>query len=574
MTGPTTRHLTRLWRSLSLPKLKNNTTLSIRSALPQTTHIWIQSEWIDAGLVELMHVLKDPMAAKLKEHAVDMVMTHETDKMTAMGRMETHVSLALMSADATVTLDTTEQGMNQEASNGVQADAQDNDFVFPTRRVDYRDGVAHVSQNKESTELPGVYVKVTVPEKVNLICEIEGKGGSISISSKIEGDVKLSTVDGDICVTKLRGHHVELSTGSIDNVIHAKGLLEARSLKIQTKGRVRAKQIHGRSVQINVQNDDSSQVCVRPQYLEEDDGDEGSLVDIGALYVTGEGDAVINVSDPCRPARRAVRIKSHHGPVQVNTSNLHKPYEMNARLADKNYYPLVEVGGVNGNCEISIQKTSAEAITAGWTSCSCHFDSITPQSVSLVTVDRGDVSLMIDRKLEADLRLLSMSSNECLIESGALLAEEENTEIIANVLKNMPIGNDADKLDKRIMIETKAFTIRGNALSSDTIEYVDGWVENKSGEPDSRFEQKQGGKIDLNSAREQALKGFGKSVNGGEAGSSPMRPLIAVASTGRVVLESISWIGSIARNYGVEEERMTLGRQASRKGRPIVVADE
>jgi hypothetical protein len=53
-----------------------------------------------------------------------------------------------------------------------------------------------------------------------------------------------------------------------------------------------------------------------------------------------------------------------------------------------------------------------------------------------------------------------------------------------------------------------------------------------------------------------------------------MRPLIAVASTGRVVLESISWIGSIARNYGVEEERMTLGRQASRKGRPIVVADE
>lgn len=47
--------------------------------------------------------------------------------------------------------------------------------------------------------------------------------------------------------------------------------------------------------------------------------------------------------------------------------------------------------------------------------------------------------------------------------------------------------------------------------------------------------------------------------------SAQTMPLLAVATDGRIKLETLSWFGSIARRYGLEEEDATrrVGRQAS-----------
>ena len=112
---------------------------------------------------------------------------------------------------------------------------------------------------------------------------------------------------------------------------------------------------------------------------------------------------------------------------------------------------------------------------------------------------------------------------------------------------------------------------------------MEGRVENRSEEPDSRFDVRTRGpststsassvsgpgrglgKINLEGAAAQAHSGFSSGGADRSAIAAP-RPLLAVVSSGGIDLESVSWFGAIARRYGVEEGRggRDLGRQASK----------
>ena len=129
------------------------------------------------------------------------------------------------------------------------------------------------------------------------------------------------------------------------------------------------------------------------------------------------------------------------------------------------------------------------------------------------------------------------------------------------------IIEDADVSAKRkIDLETNAFT--GHTSSDFSfVEYVHGFVENRSEEPDSRFDRKTKGslskqsasigKINIEGAAGQALEGF---TGGKDDGFD--RPLVAVGTNGRIKLESLSWFGAISRRYGVKDKMEDLGRQA------------
>jgi hypothetical protein len=205
-----------------------------------------------------------------------------------------------------------------------------------------------------------------------------------------------------------------------------------------------------------------------------------------------------------------------------------------------------------------------------------------------VSSDSGNILITLDRKAEADLRLLSLPDAECLAETGALLAEEEDSKLLMEVLQKLPIPDgqlysQVTQQDDRISIQTKAFTPRPEtSFETDHVAYVDGWVENKSNELDSRFERKvrgidavqagSVGKIRLDEAADQALQGFSDdsaSKATGKRDGEYLRPLLAVVGTNKIKVETVSWLGAIARRYGLEETERDLGRTASRKGRPL-----
>lgn len=525
-------------------------------------------------------------------------------------------------------------------------------------RTDYHDGIAHLQEivqpgeddttsepagskiDKWRTEklAPGTYITIQIPEKTNLVCQLQS--GSITVKNKVEGDVHLSTGHGDIRVQKLRGHTIQLHNhtpttgGSFQRrrhaQIHVSQLLEAQSISVSTRGRFRAKQLHGNSISIAVDHrqnvDDAatttshlpnmSEVDTAPEHSNttDDSDDEGSLVDISSLFVSGGGDGgatvtvhgfgdLVPTTSPLmstrqqQQQRRAVRIKSNHGAVKVSTTHGACPIEINPHT--NTVYPLVELGGVNGSCEVSIERTiqcpdRLEATGEDWASCLVHVDVLSPDSVSLITADVGNVAVTMDRKAESDVRLVSLLDSDCLIETGALLADEEDPLMLSQVLHHLPISlNEQRKVnrkDDRILIKTTSFTERSNnSICTDHITYKDGWVDNKSDEPDSRFDRKirgsderrGAGKIRHESAQSQALNSFSdqQQVDPSmqKAGhDDKQRPLLAVAGTGRITLETVSWLGAIARRYGLDSSSTDreLGRTASRRGRTMATPTE
>mmetsp|Transcript_14178 Transcript_14178/g.18638 ORF Transcript_14178/g.18638 Transcript_14178/m.18638 type:complete len:84 (+) Transcript_14178:1-252(+) len=72
------------------------------------------------------------------------------------------------------------------------------------------------------------------------------------------------------------------------------------------------------------------------------------------------------------------------------------------------------------------------------------------------------------------------------------------------------------------------------------------------------------GKIRIDSAATQALSGFTKD---GDEHVETERPLLIGATSGKIALENLSWLGAIARRYGLQEDGRELGRTASRSGR-------
>jgi hypothetical protein len=618
--------LRRLWRNIPLHRLTQGSSLTIHSKLRQPTHVVFVPSWRDDGNVDFQQIF----SKERNEPHVEMVVNQEQDAQTSLGRLASHVSLELRhtnlsssnhqhtsSQHADSFMDTIPQSPSKPIDRVILDDGTiapvENFTELPagTSRVDYHDGIAHLHNDcrdedetapstaaaaaAAAAKQPGTYITIQMPEKVNLVCDIQH--GSITVTDKVEGDVKFCTADGDIRVKKLRGHVIELQNDGLNNLIYASHLLESQTLTVQTKGRFRAKQIHGSTVDVMVDrqsssynnNDTDDDVCER--IMDEED-DEGSLVDVSSMFVSGTGGATVTVrgggSQTPALQLRAVRIKSHHGPLKVVTNGVPVPPTCINPMTQQ-VFPVVELGGVNGSCEVSIENSGGGSvdtndIDGSWSSCLVHVDSLSQDSVSLVTADRGNISITLDRKAETDLRLVSLSDAECLTETGSLLAEEEGTELLVRVLRHLPaLPNREPKDDESISIQTDAFTLRPETSfrSNDTV-YVDGWVENKSDEPDSRFERKERGdggsggggdsvgKIRLDGAKDQALYGFSAEGSSTKDGSGYQRPLLAVAGTRRVTVETVSWLGAIARRYGLQEAGRELGRTASRRGRPLV----
>jgi hypothetical protein len=193
------------------------------------------------------------------------------------------------------------------------------------------------------------------------------------------------------------------------------------------------------------------------------------------------------------------------------------------------------------------------------------------------------VHVTFDRKVESDLRLLS-ASNASSVDVDTLLIDEEDDDYdeLKNMLHQLE-GSSKARDQNMIKIQTKAFTAKDEDadLRLQKCEFVDGWIENKSAEPDSRFDRKHRGdvgsigKIRLEGAADQALQGFQGATAENEKESIP-RPIIAVSSTGEIVIETLSWMGNIARRYGLDDnrEKEDLGRTATRRGRSLEPTNE
>lgn len=647
------QHLRRVWRSVPLQRLHQGSTLTIRASglasptaanqihnqnvLP-TTHVVLQPAWRDDGHAEFQQILPSSSSSADGAVVAQMVVRQEEDAMTSLGRVASHVSIELQQEVAAAAaasspdgkdwssgttdaskehpntaehgfIDTVPQSSPKPIDRVILDDGTitpvenvSNEIPADSSRTDYHDGIAHIHKKHsgdDAQEKPaGIYLNVRVPEKVNVVCDLQScSAGSITVTDKIEGDVRLC-VNGDIRVKKLRGNTIELKNDgagstSRDAIIYVSGLLEAQTVQVETRGRFRAKQIHGRSIDIAVEHTAgaSAETGTRDAAREDED-DEGSLVDVSSMFVSGNGLASVRVRGDRPLQRRAVRIKSHHGFITVSTDGVPKPEGSNEMTGQ--IYPLVELGGVNGSCEVTVdnvvatepETTPAGDDSDGWPSSLVHIDSLSPESVSFVAASQGDIAMTLDRKVEADLRLLSVRSpgtapNVPWTEIGPLLVDDDEHDKLIVDLRQQPHleGETSNKQEHgRVSIQTKAFTAQSSftAGTDDRISYVDGWVENKSQEPDSRFERKTRGvdgsvgKIRLDGAADQALEAFSSDASKKDD-DGPVRPLLAVAGTQNITLETVSWLGAIARRYGLDEEtrKRDLGRTASRRGRPI-----
>ena len=317
---------------------------------------------------------------------------------------------------------------------------------------------------------------------------------------------------------------------AITRTIYLSDVLEAQSVTISTRpGRLRAKRIHGSQVDIRVHQEASVEAM--------DVDDEGAAIDISSLYVAGSGSANL-VAESSSTVRTSIRCKSHHGHVNA---------QANGR---------VELGGANGSFDVDCQGDAC-----------IHIDSLAPDSISMVTAHDG-LSLTMDRKLVADLRLLNGVVDVRDLARSVLLEDDELT-----LEKGLRQRDESDHavVDTPISVITSSFTEvpLGSGSSFSRVNYVQGYVDNKSHEPDSRFEQK-GGKISLQGAASQALRGFSDSSD------EQARPLVVGTSEGPIVVESLSWLGAIARRYGLEdsETKPDLGRQATRRGRVVVETEK
>ena len=259
-----------------------------------------------------------------------------------------------------------------------------------------------------------------------------------------------------------------------------------------------------------------------------------------------------------------------------------------------------------------------ENLPADWVSCHAHFDSISSDSVTVLMADNGKVHATFDRKVESDLRLLS-ASNLDSVDIDTLLDYKDDikndnettgdVESMLNQINEDSVPRNGNQID----IRTRAFTEKttenmslvhnGKTSSSSSpfknYEFVDGWIENTSAEPDSRFDRKLRGetgslgKIRLDGAANQALDGFYQSTSSSERGnedpsssssssssrdisSSFIRPIVLIVSSSQIVVETLSWLGNIARRYGLQDGRAEgdLGRTATRRGRSFDPSNE
>uniref|UniRef100_A0A7S4ING6 Uncharacterized protein n=1 Tax=Odontella aurita TaxID=265563 RepID=A0A7S4ING6_9STRA len=488
----------------------------------------------------------------------------------------------------------------------------------------------------------------SVPEKLNLSCLLSVPG-SVTIEGKLEGmdGFDISASDGDIRIKKLRGDNVKLHAGG-GGIVYASDAIEGRTVDIavdsggsevkggQRGGRVRAKLINGSDVSIRAAastfaGKDTPRATDRPSKFEPLDLDDAlAIVDVSSLYSSRGGDgASLSVETPCGlpECPRAIRVKSTHGHVDVSAiaaGNAKDTLDEYGRSV-----PVVELGGVNGSCDAVVTQDAAggapvaAAKKTPAVAARVHVDSLSPDSVSVVASETdGTVGITVDRKVEADVRMVStpnlgdLNVDALLGDGDAESIEKAASDVLSKhvqrwgrVWSSSTAGDPASVISvpgeepelaaeskhdtgtrERIHVRTDAFE-KETDVAIDRARFVGGTVTNRSREPDSRFDvltkhsvssssdvgigggvNLAKGKINVEGAAAQALEGFSSgggsssSGSGGDAPRGPLRPLLAAASSGRIELETVSWFGAIARRYGMEERdgRSDLGRQASK----------
>lgn len=522
----------RKWLPRCLPSLKQGSTLTLRSTMVNS-NILIRSKWRDDGEFSLTHkASKDTTYPQF-------VISQKDDAQTSLGRKESHILVQIHE----------KAGVLEELHPG------------------------EVRHDTESEEISvrgddEIFVTLEVPEKINIDCEL-AQGGSVAIENKIEGDVRIHT-DGDVTIQKIRAYSIDINLAGKANCLYASDLLEARDVTIcvPSSGRIRVKRIHADSC--NIRMNESSTVK-RPSLFREsplfDTDDAGAICDISSIYMTGD-DSTLDIQCSTDETRQAIRVKSNHGHM---TAKVSAPFPSIVDVNNNERVPIADIGGVNGSCEVFIDSKGRDFSDAP--SCRIHYDSVSPDSVSVVKSNRGSMHMTLDRKIESDIRILSSSQIDYTdVDTILLDREDEEFHDLQKMLDDLDSRSNPYPGGNPIQIHTKAFTANEEGKTWKNIHFVDGWVENRSEEPDSRFDRKlkgkggSVGKISVDEASNQSLQNFQ-----GHMKSAFVRPIITVLGSNSIAVETLSWLGNIARRYGLDDKReiSDIGRTATRRGRSI-----
>jgi len=562
-------------------------------------------EWRDDALLNLKQVLKD------SKQEIAMKVDMQTDpaqfKMTSLGRKAAVADVVIDRKNPLKTVPiNTDEVQNEAPAYGFANTRGGCELTILPEDIILEDSLDENSSELElNNDDESIILTVQVPQQTNLSCNIAGIG-NINIQSKLEGDVSLCTHKGDIIAKQLRGYHIDIQTND-GNIISSKNI-EAQTIQFHIKqtGSLNAKMVNGSDINISVP--------LQKTKMEDKDSESSNttaLVDISSLYTshTGEGASIQMVAPldnvDFTKTPKHVRVKSHHGHIAINT--VHPPSSIDPKI-DKfgNPMPLVELGGMNGSCDVLVQSNDYDEVDStanrenhqnNFIAARVHIDSLAPNTMSVLTANKGDVGLTIDRKVDTDLCLVSSpyistlniddvleaENGDALHESLCALDSEISTQL--GTTESTSVYSK-----KRIHIDTNSFIQSAPANTSNPFAYVQyayGEVSNQSQEPDSRFDvQTKGisskrGKIDVESAALQALHGFTKQdplaqaknaetsslENKNQNGRSYEWPYLGATTSGNIKVETVNWLGAIARRYGMDEvhrDRENLGRQAKK----------
>jgi hypothetical protein len=193
----------------------------------------------------------------------------------------------------------------------------------------------------------------------------------------------------------------------------------------------------------------------------------------------------------------------------------------------------------------------------------------TTSGISDCVVDAHDITS--EDEQDVNKTLLKIAKEKAI---PLLLGDSQREQPLISIETDAYIDKDYDSLDVEVEQTLES-------PHCGMVQYTQGTMSNRSGEPDARSDIRGKGKINVDGAALQALQGFqsGKkqssssSSSSSTSSSSSLLPLLAVATDGGIKLETLSWFGSIARRYGLDATEAdskkvellgSLGRQARR----------
>ena len=600
---------------------------SSSSCLPIRLNVNIIPQWRDDGFITLEQVLPAPAFADNDLKEIDwkvQVTNHEES-----------YKKELTNVDVLIDYIQQDEGSGQDEKTTTNASCDESPSITLNAKIPQKCNVScflhdggniNVSSKLEGEDGFHFMTKdgmMTIDKlrgnNIDLICD---HGGLIHVKKSCEAQDITVRIGGGDNTEKSDVCDKGISCADVDND-------DSPSLKNSDMytgwNRLRSKMFNVSNASIQVFENSNKNTLKPSSYFKKLDEDDGlALIDISSIYASQAGDGVHletqkeQISSPSSLENneeypKKVRVKSNHGHVSVRTAtsiftsnNDSLPNSMSEEFGQRS--ALISLGGVNGSFDVSLEsRTSTSTIESDASdtninksikpmASSVHVDSLSPGQVSILTSDHGDVELTIDRKIESDIRLLSCPLINNLDPN--ILVEEDEDKLLASlvehdgdiedfhsistvavdsntssstIIKDHSSDRDAST---RILLETNAFS--GHRASDFTyVEYVHGFVENKSNEPDSRFDVKTKGtkspsigKIDIHGAAGQALEGF----SGGSSHEFE-RPLVAIGTDGVINLESLSWFGAISRRYGVKNDVSDLGRQAKAGGASIKTSE-